>query len=94
MKEQIKNIPEKIYLQVGDEPADDFCEMEITWCTDKIYESDIDYVLKNDNSDLIKDIEERIKSNGRDAKIINDYTIACILETEDNFLQSILNKLK
>jgi hypothetical protein len=45
----MKNVPETIYLQVGDD-EDDFNEAqlcgEITWCCDKINDTDIEYVLK------------------------------------------------
>lgn len=42
----MKNIPEKIYLQTGNEcPNDcDFEELgEVTWNKDKIYDKDIEY---------------------------------------------------
>ena len=46
--------PDRIYLQVvdSDEPADieatysqPFAEHEVTWCTDKIFDSDLEYRL-------------------------------------------------
>ena len=42
-----KNIPNKIYLNVGDEPFEDFNELsieDITWCPDSVDEYDIEYV--------------------------------------------------
>lgn len=49
----MKNIPNKIYLQIGEEtPKDaDFKELdEVTWCQDKINPNDIEYVrTKNKN---------------------------------------------
>ena len=58
-KVNIKNIPKKIYLQVGEidkgETIDfndiynDFEGGNITWCVDKIYDSDIEYRLKEKN---------------------------------------------
>ena len=57
-KVNIKNIPKKIYLQVGeiDEgETTDFNDLyqgegvegcNITWCVDKIHDSDIEYHLK------------------------------------------------
>ncbi len=46
----MKNIPEKIYLNIGcadittDNTVDDFNELtEITWCADKINDDDIEY---------------------------------------------------
>jgi len=43
----MKNIPDKIYLQIGDETPDDvdFKNLdEVTWCSDRINEKDIEYV--------------------------------------------------
>jgi len=46
----MKNLPQKIYLQVGFEhdEDDDFNDLEaseISWCDDRIHDSDIEYVL-------------------------------------------------
>ena len=46
----MKNLPLSIYLQVGFEhdKDDDFNSLEtseISWCTDRIYGTDIEYVL-------------------------------------------------
>ena len=44
----MKNVPEKIYLQIGEDCPDDvdFYELsEITWCADKIHDNDIEYQL-------------------------------------------------
>lgn len=43
----MKNIPEKIYLQVDadGETPEDFDGLSITWCPDKIHDNDIEYVL-------------------------------------------------
>jgi len=55
MKAQIKNIPKKIYLNLGfdkDEllQDEDFKDLnhhgEVTWCEDKINDTDIEYTLK------------------------------------------------
>lgn len=53
----IKNIPEKIYLQIGDECPDDadFNELsEVSWCKDKIYDNDIEFTLQNKVSEKCK----------------------------------------
>lgn len=49
----MKNIPEKIYLQIGDEcDSEDFNELsEVSWCKDKIYDNDIEFV-QNKVSDV------------------------------------------
>lgn len=44
----MKNIPNKIYLQIGsDTPKDvDFKDLdEVTWCSERISENDIEYVI-------------------------------------------------
>lgn len=46
----MKNIPKKIYLQVDseNEKPEDFKELrEVTWCEDRINDSDIEYVKKD-----------------------------------------------
>ena len=45
----MKNIPEKIYLQVdsSSELPDDFNDLAgVTWCAERIHETDIEYLLK------------------------------------------------
>jgi hypothetical protein len=45
----MKNIPQKIYLQVDpeNEHPEDFNKLhEVTWCEDKINDTDIEYHLK------------------------------------------------
>lgn len=47
---KIKNLPEKIYLQIGEDcDCDNWDEMypthEVTWCADKINDNDIVYIL-------------------------------------------------
>lgn len=52
----MKNIPEKIYLQIGEEeiePDYDFNKLgEVSWCSDKIFPSDIEYVLAKNSEDM------------------------------------------
>ena len=47
----MKNIPKKIYLQIGEENSIkdnvDFNELGgVSWCAEKIHKTDIEYVLK------------------------------------------------
>ena len=44
----MKDIPETIFLQIDDygKDAESFSELETTFCEDKIYEDDIEYILK------------------------------------------------
>lgn len=50
----MKNIPNKIYLQIGDDTPKyiDFNDLdEVTWCADRISENDIEYIrVKNMDS--------------------------------------------
>lgn len=44
----MKNIPKKIYLQIGEDNGiiDDFNKLsEVTWCEDKINDNDLEYIL-------------------------------------------------
>lgn len=48
----MKNIPEKIYIQVGEdvEQDEDFKELDaeaVTWCADKVFHNDIEYIRKD-----------------------------------------------
>lgn len=60
----MKNIPGKIYLQIGDEcDSEDFNELsEVSWCKDKIYDNDIEYTLQNQMDNItekeIKNMED------------------------------------
>ncbi|MEM4325930.1 MAG: hypothetical protein QXU40_01365 [Candidatus Pacearchaeota archaeon] len=41
------NVPDKIYLQIGEETPDDtdFNQIsEVTWCKEKIFENDVEYI--------------------------------------------------
>ena len=61
----MKNIPNKIFLNIGYEPemGDDFNDLgEVTWCVDKVNDNDIEYQrktiwhdLRKNPSDLPKD---------------------------------------
>lgn len=44
----MKNLPKKIYLNIGDGVPDDtdFCDLsEVTWSEERINDSDIEYVI-------------------------------------------------
>lgn len=50
MSNKIKNIPQKIYLQIGEdiEDVEDFNEFvseSITWCSERINKTDIEYII-------------------------------------------------
>lgn len=63
---KIKNLPEKIYLQIGEDCTDtDWNDIypgnEISWCTDKIYPNDVVYVLdkRRSQNNLTKKVKEQ-----------------------------------
>ena len=65
--ERIKNIPDKIYLQIGDNIGweVDFKELEdtgeVTWCSDKIENWDIEYIRASEFEHLVnQEVEKRI----------------------------------
>jgi hypothetical protein len=54
----MKNIPDKIYLQInaGCDLVDNFKELEVSWCSEKVYEDDLVYYSKEEVENLIKSI--------------------------------------
>lgn len=54
----MKNVPKRIYLQVGDEAAeDDTLDFrndldDVTWAEDQVFQSDIEYV----RADLVREM--------------------------------------
>ena len=63
----MKNIPKKIFLQVGDLEDDnvEFSELsDVTWSAERIYKNDIEYILKPAKAK--KSVEQMAKeANGR-----------------------------
>jgi len=55
-----KKAPEKIYLQWYTEDCPENCRDEVTWCWDKIEETDVEYIRK-DLYDLLLEKCKRIK---------------------------------
>ena len=54
---KMKNIPERIYLQIGEDTPKDcnFEELdEVTWCQDHVSDNDIEYVRKEKVIEIIK----------------------------------------
>lgn len=57
----MKNVPEKIYLQVDadGETPEDFKQLDVTWCVDKINDTDIEYTLTPPSQPLgIEELKE------------------------------------
>ena len=60
----MKNMPKKIYLQIGSDdldPLSDFNKCsEVTWCEDRQHESDIEYVLAKE---IVADVLNWLNQN-------------------------------
>lgn len=64
----MQNIPKTIYLQIGEDCSTDDGEdfntlYGVSWCSERINENDIEYVLK-EKSEIISDAE--VKESARD----------------------------
>ena len=63
MKKYPKHTPARIFLVMGDEDVtkeDDFNDLdEITWCTEKVFRTDIEYVRKDLYNNLKKRLEKK-----------------------------------
>jgi hypothetical protein len=59
----VKNIPEKIYLQIGkDVDEGDFSAFsEVTWCKGRINSNDIEYVRVKKQTDVSGSLVDKIK---------------------------------
>ena len=57
---ELSNTPEKIYLQIkGAEPGGDFNKLVgVSWCADRINESDLEYVSALRAQQLLEALEE------------------------------------
>ena len=59
-------IPKVIFLQIGDDVLpEQFDEIalngdEVTWCVDRIYETDIEYHLSTPPPNQTKDVEDEL----------------------------------
>jgi hypothetical protein len=63
-QQEVKNLPTKIYLQIGDDHWDDkkvdFKDLhEVSWCEDKINSNDIPYVLESQLSEALAKIKSQ-----------------------------------
>ena len=57
----MKNLPKRIYLQIdadGERP-EDFKDLSgVSWCADKIHDTDIPYVLESEGSEAVELLTE------------------------------------
>lgn len=71
MRESMKNLPERIYLNLGDDcPEDaDFSDLsEVTWSEDKMFPSDVEYSRRPEWTS----VDERLPGTYTDVLIVTD----------------------
>ncbi len=87
----LSNIPDKIYLQIeGAEPDSDFNELEVSWCSNRINESDLKYVLAQ-RAQLLEEALEKIKGWVEDD--VKRHAYSC-LKIAEKALDNYRNNLK
>lgn len=71
----MKNIPKRIYLQISDEPLEkdfDFNDIDsehVTWCSERVYDSDIEYFQKKQlKSEEIPEFQKSIDNMSQESK--------------------------
>jgi len=75
----MKDIPETIFLQIDEygKDAKSFKELETTWCTDKLNEDDIEYILKSKYNEL--------KQQKAELKELLDDAMGVLMHHEQSF---------
>lgn len=58
----MKKVPEIIYLQWHTEECAENCGHEVTWCEDKIEETDEEYIRKDTMDKIVKSALNAIRS--------------------------------
>lgn len=90
----MKNTPKKIYLQIGDTfdgdlDGDDFGQLvEVTWCKDRIWKTDLEYV----SVDAVRALIERQRKNAD--RIRTEYPGTSHPATIDMVIDELENLLK
>lgn len=94
----MKNIPTRIYLQLGLEDNIDICEdfnelSGISWCVDKIYSDDLAFISV---SFLRKKIEEqiKIKEDFKNNKMCSKAEYKAICKNIDPIINVLKNLIK
>ena len=69
----MKNIPNKIHLVLGtDSGVEDFKTLQdVTWCSDKIYDDDLEFISVDFISARIKELEAEIENEDSEYSITN-----------------------
>lgn len=69
----MKNIPNKIYLVLGtDSGVEDFKTLQdVTWCSNKIYDDDLEFLSISSISARIKELEAEIENEDSEYSIVS-----------------------
>lgn len=91
----MKNLPEKIYLNFGEITKEEFEESsfdefaDITWCQDKVFENDVEYIRKDVVDDMLKTAEDHAYFAGSEA--MREKIMAKAIDTEIDAVCGVLN---
>lgn len=74
----MKNLPQKIYLNIdlAGDTCEDFNELSgVSWSASRIYEDDIEYVLRIDKPTqiIVSFIKKEISKRRKEIRVINEY---------------------
>lgn len=82
----MKNVPDRIFINLGDydeeyTEEDDFNELgEVTWCMDKIFPNDIEYVRKDALLEFLAGLEKDSARNaGTDDLACAAHDMVCLI---------------
>ncbi len=65
----MKNVPDRIYLNLGTDvnPDDDFSELnengDVTWCADRIWDTDVEYIRFDIVETILHEVARRCDSD-------------------------------
>lgn len=73
----MKNVPKRIYLQITDtHESDDFNDHDdITWCVDRINDTDISYIVESEDKSKdagSRNFKEIINKTGKEVKVVDN----------------------
>ena len=74
------NLPEKIFLQIGKEvTVNDTCDFNelagVSWASEKIFNSDIEYIRKDLADDMVKEFGAYVYLTKADDERITDHVV-------------------
>jgi len=86
----MENIPNKIYLQIDTdgEEIKDFNELhEVSWCSDKINKTDLEYIHISELKSVLQSLTDEIKEK---AKV--EYTVLVGAKIDKQSIQTITDE--